>query len=271
MNIAKPVCNFLRRNGSLILSVTASVGVVATAYLTGEAVIKADKLLNEKPVNKKEIVKAYIPPVASGTATIACIIGCHIMNQKIQAGLLAAYGVLNSTFQAYKSKLDVEDQLRIERDIAKDRIDAEIEKLLELRPDEEYELWVDDYRKHPFWARKSDILLGKDEVNKDLSDCNFSRHYGCGTLETFYSHVQGDIEPQDCLRAWDIDYLWGEWETDRVDIEWTDDIYIDPGSGKKIPCNHIWWSVPPLMNYWNYDTMRNGDEKEFETWLRENS
>ena len=258
MNIAKPVCNFLKRNGSLILTISASAGVVATSYLTGRAVLKAEKILNEESENKKkELIKTYIPPVACATGTIACIVGCHLMNKRIQAGLIAAYGVLNSTFQAYKSKMTAEQIEEAKKEIVKSRVDEEIEKLIEMRPDEEYELWVDDYRKHPFWARKSDILLGKDEINKDLSDCNFSRHYGCGTLEAFYSHVQGDIEPQDYLYGWDIDYLYEEWECDRVDIEWTDDIYTDLKSGKGIPCNHIWWNVPPLMNYWNYDMIKN--------------
>ena len=269
MNIVKPVGKFLRRNGSLLLTIGASAGVIATSYFTAKSALKADKILNDIPedklkalTTKKIIAKTYIPPVASGAVTIACIVGAHLMNKKIQAGLIAAYSVVNSTFQMYKSKLTVEEEMYVEKAVDEERINAEIKKLLDERPGEEYELWIDDYRKHPFWARKSDILLGKDEINRNLNDPNWSRHWGTDSLETFYSHVKGEPEPQDYLYGWDIDYMSEEWEYFIVDVNWTEETYIDKISGKAIPCNHIYWSIDPIMNYWNYESSWEKLQKE---------
>lgn len=260
MNIKSAVTRFFVKHGSLILTIGASAGVVATSVLTGKAVLKADKILNEieekdlKTIEtQKKIIPVYIPPVLSCTVTIACIVGCHLMNKKIQAGLIAAYGILDTTFKAYKSKLTVDEEMNIQREIDNDRINAEIEKLISKRPDEEYELWCDDYRSHPYWARKSDILLGKDDLNRNLRSANFSKHYGKASLEEFYAHVKGESEPQDYILGWDIDYLLEEWDDDEVDVTWYDSgLYTDPLSGKQIPCNHVVWSIDPISNFWNY-------------------
>ena len=258
MNIRK----FLMKHGSLMLTVGASVGVVATSVLSGKAVLEADKILNDisdkdlKTANtQKRILSVYIPPVLSGVATIACIIGCHLMNKKIQAGLIAAYGVIDTTFKAYKSKLSAEEQAQIQKEIDKDCVIENLEELLNNRPGEEYELWIDDYRKRPYWARKSDILLGKDEINRSLNSANYSRHYGTASLGEFYSHVKGESEPQDYIFGWNIDYMLEEWDEDNVEVNWFEsDIYTNPETGKQISCNRICWSIDPISNYWNYES-----------------
>lgn len=262
MNIMHKFLSVTKRNLPTILTVGNCIGVPATAYFTGKAVLEAEKYLNSVPeedlkkvATKLHVAKIYGPAVISGFLTIGMGIGSNVSNKKIQAGYVAAYSVLSSAFNTWKNKLPVEEEMRIESEVDKDRVDAEIEKLLNQRPDEQYELWVDDFRKRPFWARKSDILLGKDEINKQLSDPNFSRHWGTASLEEFYAHVKGEPEPQDYLYGWDIDYIYEKWESDQVDVDWTENyIYIEPVSGKKIPCNHIWWSIDPLMNYWNYES-----------------
>lgn len=269
MNIQKTIYRFIQRNGPTILTGAASVGVIVTSVLTGKAVLKADKILNEiknedlKNIKtKKKLIPVYIPPVISGTATIACIIGCHLMNKRLQAGFIAAYGLLDSTFKAYKSKLTVEEEMMIEEEVDKDRIIAELENLLKNCPGEEYELWIDDYRKRPFWARKSDILLAKDELNRNLRDPNFSKHYGTASLEEFYSHVKGESEPQDYLYGWDIDYLIEEWNDDQIEVNWSENyVYTDPATGKGIRCNRIYWNYDPLFNYWTYESSWDKSQK----------
>lgn len=260
MNIVRPVCKFLRRNGPLLLTITATAGVAVTSYFTGKAVLKADKMLNEIPeedfktfATKKLIAKTYIPPVVSGVATIACIIGAHLMNKQIQAGLFAAYGLAQSTFEMYRRKLDPEDDERIMRELRMDRVNIEIQKLIDERPGEEYELWIDDYREHPYWATKSDILLGKDDLNACLNGETYNPRYNFRTsLEVFYSHVKGQPEPQDSIYGWDVEQLLEECETDHINIWWEDDIYIIPILEKQIPVNHIHFDWGPVENYWNY-------------------
>lgn len=262
MNIFRKACKTLIRNAPTMLTAGSCAGVIATSILTGRAVLKADRILKEIPDEdlksfgvKKKLTRVYILPILSGSATIACIIGCHLMNKQIQAGLIAAYGIVNSTFKAWKSKLTAEEEMMIEEEIDKDRIIAALEEMLNDRPGEEYELWIDDYRKNPYWARKSDILFGKDELNRELRSPNFSRHFGTASLAEFYSHVQGEPEPQDYLYGWDIDYLLEEWDDDQLEVKWTENYsYIDPVTGEEIRCNHIYWTYDPLFNYWTYES-----------------
>lgn len=262
MNIVKPVGKFLTRNGSLLLTIGGSAGVIVTSFLTGKAVLKADKIMNEIPADKlktletqKKLIPVYIPPVVSGALTITCIVACHLMNKKIQAGFIAAYGIAHSTLEAYRSKMNADEIADVERRISEDKINADIAKLLEERPNEECELWTDDYRKHPYWARKSDILLGERELNKELTSINFSRHYGYAALETFYSHVTGETEPVDSIYGWNLDQLVEECDVDKIEVMWEENmLYTDPASGKQIPCNYIYWQWDPIPNFWNYES-----------------
>jgi hypothetical protein len=229
--------------------------------LTGRAVLKADKILNDIPDAKlksvetqKKIIPVYIPPVLSGTATIACIIGCHLVNKRLHAGFIAAYGVTSTTLKAYKSKMTAEENARIQQEIDKDIVIANLEQLLNDRPGEEYELWKDDYREKPFWATKSDILLGKDEINRAMNDNNnLSGYFGQIGLKDFYAHVVGEPEPQDDIFGWDIDYMLEEWEDCYIDICWSEgEIYTNPKTGEQISCNHIHWNYQPIEDYQHY-------------------
>lgn len=102
-------------NGPTILTVCASIGVIATAVCTGKAVLKADKALErleytaDTPPTKKEKVKTalphYIPPFLVGAATITCIVGAHKMHLSKQAAAAAAYALMESRYSDYREKI----------------------------------------------------------------------------------------------------------------------------------------------------------------------
>ena len=256
--------NFLKRNTPAILTGIAMIGVPLSSYLTAKSAVKTAELLKDisdedlkSPETRKELVQINALPVICILLTMGTIAGCHFFNKKLQAGYLAAYSLLSSTFEAWKLKLPLEQEMQIETDVDIDTINKYIDELLGDRPGEEYELWSDKFRKKPFWARKSDILLGKDEINKRINpDPNAPLlwpDWGNVSLEVFYSHTKGDTEPQDCLYGWNIDYLLEQWEWSTIDIDWASNyIYKDPETGMKIPCNRIYWSIDPQLNYWNY-------------------
>lgn len=78
---------FVKRSLPTILTATGLVGVGLTAFLTGRAVLKADKKIKdrEEEINDiltntekvKLVYTDFIPPVVAGVATGACIIGAH--------------------------------------------------------------------------------------------------------------------------------------------------------------------------------------------------
>lgn len=138
------VVNFVKRNSATILTCAGAAGVVATSVLTAKATIKAVDILEAAQKEKGEeltktekfqvVAPVYIPPVLLGIGTITCIFGANIINKRVQASLISAYSLLDSSYKEYKEKVN---------DIYGEDADATIEK----------ELMLD---KHPR-RRKTDI------------------------------------------------------------------------------------------------------------------
>ena len=48
---------------------------------------------------------AYIPPIAFGAGTIACILGANVLNKKQQAALISSYALLEQCYKKYRDTL----------------------------------------------------------------------------------------------------------------------------------------------------------------------
>lgn len=110
---------YVRKYSPVALSCVASVGVVVTAVVAVKATPKAVMLIQadsrEKhdgdpyAATKKEAVvaawKCYIPAVAIGASTIACIMGANALNRHQQAALTSAYALVQNSYKEYKDKL----------------------------------------------------------------------------------------------------------------------------------------------------------------------
>lgn len=219
MNIVKPVGKFLKKNGPLLLTIGASAGVVVSNFLTAKAVLKADELLNDIPESelkslstKKQIVKIYAAPVATGLATISCVVGAHVMNKSIQAGLTAALGATTNLFNYYRAKTDPETDQAIMTEYAVQQIKPEDIPV----NTEETETWTDpfidsltDGHITCYKAKKSDILTAfcwmKDLYHQDASV----------TLRDFYD-VLRDLDVDIPIVDGDQDITWG-WSDERLD------------------------------------------------------
>ena len=115
MNLLNSSKLFLRRNSPTILTFLGAAGVVATSIAAAKATPKAMALLEKtkeekgEELTKLEMVKvagpAYIPAVAIGASTIACIFGANALNKKTQASIMSAYALLNTSYKQYKSKV----------------------------------------------------------------------------------------------------------------------------------------------------------------------
>lgn len=132
----------LRKSSPTILTVVAAVGVVATGVLSAKAAPKAIKLIEEgkkkedmTDISKVEVIaidikygwKPFIPAVATGISTIACIFGANILNKKQQAALTSAYMMLESQYRDYRKKViefhGEEDDKKILTSITKSSIE----------------------------------------------------------------------------------------------------------------------------------------------------
>ena len=168
---------FVKRNGSTILTVVGAAGVVATAVTVAKETPKAMSLLEtakEKKgddLTKWEKVKiatpVYAPAIIIGAATIACIFGSNIINKQHQASLMSAYALLDSSYKEYKKKTDElygEDAgKRIRGEIAKDKYTGDRTLI-----DNKKELFFDFYSGRYFESTKEAVMWAQYETNRAM-------------------------------------------------------------------------------------------------------
>jgi hypothetical protein len=108
-----------KNHSSLIFSVFAGVGTLATAYLSGRASIKAYKAVDEWEelhgidddvrVRIMERVKIgwkyYIPTVLIGAGTVACIAGSHRIGVQKTIAAQTALAVSQEAFSEYRNRV----------------------------------------------------------------------------------------------------------------------------------------------------------------------
>ena len=168
---------FFKRNGSTILTVIGGVGVVATAVSTAMATPKALRSLEQAEeekgdkLTKLEMVvvagPSYIPSVAIGAGTVACIFGANILNKQRQAALIGAYTLLDSSYKEYKQKvLDLygaDANEKVVESIAKDKYEEEPK----VEPGKE--LFYEAYSGRYFESTIEDVLRAEYTLNRELS------------------------------------------------------------------------------------------------------
>lgn len=113
---------FLGDNSPMLLSGLAVAGTLTTAYLTGKATLKAEKIVRHEKrettvdwalMEPKElrlwifkmIWKEYIPPVTAATLTITAIILANRIGTRRTAAMAAAYTMAERGFQEYREKV----------------------------------------------------------------------------------------------------------------------------------------------------------------------
>ena len=104
--LAKTLGGTLLKNAPGIMAGVGAAGLIATAIFAGQASIRADELIREdeamltvedtrEPMTVlkdriKLVWKLYIPTIAMGALSIACIFGSHHVNVRRAAALLGA-------------------------------------------------------------------------------------------------------------------------------------------------------------------------------------
>ena len=63
-----------------------------------------------------------------------------------QAGLIAAYGLLDATFKAYRAQQEPDIDVITMQDIRKDAVEKQLPEIMEKCPGEGYILWKDDFK-----------------------------------------------------------------------------------------------------------------------------
>lgn len=192
MNLLNSSKLFLRRNSPTILTFLGAAGVVATSIAAVKATPKAMALLEKtkekkgKELTKLEMVKvagpAYIPAVAIGASTIACIFGANALNKKTQASIMSAYALLDTSYKQYKSKVKElygeNSDRNVKKEIAKDKF-----KNNDININNEKILFFDFYSLRYFESTERLVLKAENRVNELL------KLYGRASLNDFYESL----------------------------------------------------------------------------------
>lgn len=194
---------YVCRNTPTILTCVCGIGVVATSVMAVKATPKALQLLEEAKAEKEddltwlEIVAvagpAYIPAMVTGAATIACIFGTNVLNQRQQASLASAYALIDNSYKEYKKKVEElygkEANAQVQHDVAKDKY-----KENNIQQENDELLFYDEFSGRYFNATMERVLVAEYQVNRELHNA------GCDTLNHFYELVGLDpIDGRDVL------------------------------------------------------------------------
>lgn len=111
----KQVGKFIDTNSPILLTGMGLAGMVTTVIFAVKATPKAEKIIKceesqvERPLTKVEIVKhtwkCYIPTVAMGAASAACIIGGQTVSLRRNAVLAGLYTLTDNTLKEYQDKV----------------------------------------------------------------------------------------------------------------------------------------------------------------------
>ena len=235
MNVPK-IVPFLKRSSPTILSVLGSVGVIATAIVASKNTIKAVDMMNQKygveeqqRLKKAEVVnvcwKCYIPTAAIGSATILCIIGATVINERSQAALVSAYAMVNEAYQKYRKAATIiygkDADEKIKAQVAKD-VYVSNDGLSLYAPnykDGESMLFYDDFSERYFNATMAAVINAEYHINRNL------QLRGYAYLNEFYEFLGIEDTKQGQMIGWsmhsiyDNGFSWLDFDNRLVTLE----------------------------------------------------
>lgn len=163
------------------LTILGCIGVGATSILS----VKCHEKAKEQD-NTKEKVKCYIPAIASGVATCACIVGSHRISSKEIAAMTATatYAIANRNRLEEKLK-----EYLPEKDIQEMRKDN-CEVYMQRYGESEFEetgngrlRFIESYSGREFLSSLDSVLSAEKTINDKL------RNGRCASMNDFYGYI----------------------------------------------------------------------------------
>jgi hypothetical protein len=249
---------FVSDHSTGILTGIGVAGTVATAYLTGKAVLKADRILAEEQAARhrefkpgegmphpemsgeekfKLVWHVYIPPVAAGTSTILAIIMANRLASKEAAALTAAYVLSERSFQEYKEKVvekmgETKEQA-VRDDMAKSRVAKQdppagiTEVILAGTGDV---LCFDILTGRYFVSSMEKIRQAENKINFEIVNHQYA------SLSTFYDEIGLPPTGMSDMLGWNLE--------NRLEIRFSTQLTSD-----QRPCITIDFTYPPMPDY----------------------
>lgn len=234
-------------NSPLILTAFGVTGVVATAYLTGKASIKAHEILKEdyntstvdRVITKREkfelVWKLYIPAVGVGSFTIVSIIMANRVGTRRAAAMASAFAISERAFDEYKEK--VVEQVGKNKE-EKIRADVQQDRVTKNPPTAENVivtgggavLCKDAWSGRYFQSDMETIKKAQNDTNHELLN------QGYASLSEFYNRLGLENTKESDNVGWNSD--------DKLEVFFTTAI-----SDKQEPVLVMDFSVAPIRNF----------------------
>jgi hypothetical protein len=211
--VAKLTEKFVTDNSPTILTGIGVAGVVATAFLTGKASIKAHQILEEEalkvalsgdrsirredledcrelltPKEQVNLVwREFVPPVLMGAATIAAIIGANQIGTRRTAALAAAYTLSekasNEFREKVKERLGSQKVQEIKDEIAQERVNKDHGAEIVIIGDGKVKC-LEMYTGRYFMIRSvEDLKAAQNKINYDINNNMYA------SLSDFYDYL----------------------------------------------------------------------------------
>ena len=238
---------FLKKNSTLIMTVIASGGVIATTILAVKATPKALKILEEAEKEKgkelttiekiKCVYKPYLGSTICGVSTILCIISINYISKKHQASLISAYTLLEKSYEEYRNHI---------KHLYSDDADfLARQEIVQAQYDPHYEIGDKqlffDYQSMRFFESTMDaVVMAEHQALEILCARGYLRlneYYdllGIPRVDYGYTIGWSDIESCD---PYDVKELQFNYEKTYV------------GENKDIECWIVSYNVPPTFDY----------------------
>lgn len=233
-------------NSPTILTAAAVVGVVATAVLVAKAAPKAHiDIQNEKSERADEVTlieqaqlvwKYYVPAAATGTATIACIIGANTISTKRSAALASAVGLSEYAFKEYRTKVAEQFGETKETKVH----DAVMRDVIDRNPIADNQVIVTGNGKSVFHDSFTGLYFETDmeSVRRAVNDIN-EQIFGqdSASLNEFYNRLG--------VKATKIGDELGWTQVNKLEVRYSTQL-MDDGR----PCVVIDYRKEPIRDYW---------------------
>lgn len=249
-NVARLIKNtrrFVSKHSPEILTGIGVAGMITTTVLAVRATPRALKLLEKAECEKgedltaAETVKAawkpYIPAVATGIASTACLIGANSVSARRTAALAAAYQMTESALSEYREKV-IETVGEKKEQTIREKVNQEqinkhpVEKSDVIDTKKGNTLFMEPLSGRYFLSDIEKVRKAENALNKIV----LHNIGGCVSLNEFYDEL--DIPRTDLgdSLGWNTDYL--------IDLD------ITPGiTESEEPCLVLGHHNPPRYDY----------------------
>jgi hypothetical protein len=205
---------YISKNSATILTGLGIAGFVATAVYAVEATpdaveaIEAAEEDKGEALTKPEVVKAayrsYIPAVAMGTVSTACIVGAHRIDAKRNMALATLYTLTNENFRDYRAavteKLGEKKEHEIEDIFSKHKVEenpVDSNEVIITNGDTLcYDPWSGRYFKSSIEKIRGAVNDINEEINRSL----------CADLNDFYFSIGLPTVKAGDYAGWNVDH-----------------------------------------------------------------